>query len=186
VTGTTPAGAVVIVTGPPGAGKSTVARLVATAGPGPAVHLPSDYFYEWIVTGLIPPYLAESHRQNEIVIDVTADAAFGYAAGGYLVVLDGVIGPWFLPPFTTRAARTGIPLHYLILRPDLPTCLARAQSRPAGLTASAPIRQLHAQFTALGTLEPHVIDTTPHSPADTAAEITTRIASDSARLVSAG
>jgi predicted kinase len=182
VTGTGTAGAVAIVTGPPGAGKSTVARLVATASPAPAVHLPSDSFYEWIVTGLIPPYLRESHQQNEVVIGVTAGAAFGYAAGGYLVLLDGVVGPWFLDPFRAQAARTGIALHYLILRPDLATCLARAQARPDGLTLSAPIRQLHGQFTALGALEDHVIDSAGQPASETAALVTARIADGSARL----
>jgi hypothetical protein len=81
----------------------------------------------------------------------------------------GVAGPWFLAPFRAQAARTGIALHYLILRPDLPTCLARAQARRDGLTLSAPIRQLHGQFTALGTLEAYVIDSTGQPVSETAA-----------------
>ena len=46
--------------------------------------------------GRIAPYLPQAHRQNRIVIDVVAHAAFGYAAGGYQVICDGIVGPWFI------------------------------------------------------------------------------------------
>jgi hypothetical protein len=96
-----------------------------------------------------------------------------------------IVTPWFLDPFRDRAARTGIALHYLILRPDLATCLARAQARPDGLTLSAPIRQVHGQFTALGALEAHVIDSAGQPAAETAAQVTARITDGSARLAPA-
>jgi hypothetical protein len=47
-------------------------------------------------------YLPEAHRQNEIVIDVVAHTAFGYAGGGYQVICDSIIGLWFIDVF--RAA----------------------------------------------------------------------------------
>jgi adenylate kinase family enzyme len=62
-------GSLLILTGPPGAGKSTVARLVTDDAPRPAVHLRTDSFYVWIRTGFVAPYLPE--------------AACGYARGGY-------------------------------------------------------------------------------------------------------
>ncbi|WP_072475017.1 AAA family ATPase [Amycolatopsis australiensis] len=44
------AGSLLILTGPPGAGKSTVARLVAEDAPRATVHLHTDSFYVWIRT----------------------------------------------------------------------------------------------------------------------------------------
>jgi predicted kinase len=96
------AGRVIVLTGPPGAGKSTVAALLAAAL-DPSVHVYSDDFWHCIKRGAIPPYLPSSHRQNEVVVGVLAAAAFGYAAGGYHVVCDGIVGPWFLPPFRDQA-----------------------------------------------------------------------------------
>ena len=39
-----------------------------------------------------------------MVVDAIVAAAAAYARGGYDVVVDGVIGPWFLPPFRQAAA----------------------------------------------------------------------------------
>ncbi|EOD67184.1 hypothetical protein [Amycolatopsis vancoresmycina] len=73
-----------IRTGPPGAGKSSVARLVTEDAPRAAVHLHTDSsFYVWIRTGFVPPYLPEAARQNDVVLGVIAEAACGYARGGY-------------------------------------------------------------------------------------------------------
>jgi hypothetical protein len=153
-------GAVAIITGPPGAGKTTVAGAVAARSARPAVHLHSDDFYRYIRSGYVEPYLPQAHEQNRVVVGVLADAALGYAAGGYLVLLDGIIGPWFLGPFCDRGRRAGVPLHYLVLRPDLDQTLHRARGRSERqLHESGPIRGLHRQFSQLGDLEGHALDT---------------------------
>jgi chloramphenicol 3-O-phosphotransferase len=178
-----PGGAVMIITGPPGAGKTTVAAALAGRSARLAVHLHSDDFYHYIRSGYVEPYLAAAHEQNRVVIGVLAGAAAGYAAGGYLVLLDGIIGPWFLDPFRDAAARAARPLHYAVLRPDLAQTLRRARERPGPqLRESGPIRALHQQFSQLGDLEPHALDTTALTPDQTIESVRAALTAGTLRM----
>jgi predicted kinase len=152
--------AIIVLTGPPGSGKTTVAAILA-GGSTPSVHLHTDDFWHFIRQGRIPPYLPEAHHQNEVVMDVLAGCALGYALGGYEVIVDGVIGPWFVEGFETAARTSGVPLHYIVLRADEETTLARAAGRDSGaLTETGPVKAMYGQFADLGAFEPHVVDCT--------------------------
>lgn len=175
--------AIIILTGPPGAGKSTTAAAVAAAYPK-AVHLHTDDFWHFIVSGGIPPFLPESDSQNHTVVKVIAGAAATYAAGGFTVVVDGIVGPWMLPHYRRLLAGSELNLHYIALRPERAETLARAQGRtaPDALVDEGPILSLWDQFAQLGALDAHAIDTTRHSAAETLAAVTAAIAGGRYRL----
>ena len=149
------AGEILILTGTPGSGKTTTAKALAAEGGSAKVHLHSDDFWHFIKNGAVAPYLPEARQQNAVVVDVLAKAAQGYAKGGFFVIVDGIIGPWFLDLFTAL----GVPLHYVVLRPPLEVAIRRCRDRGGDtLTDPEPITALHQQLSKLGELEKHAID----------------------------
>ncbi|MDH1303057.1 AAA family ATPase [Achromobacter sp. K91] len=153
---------ILILTGPPGSGKTTAAVALAQMAGSPKVHLHSDDFWAFIKHGAIAPYLPESHAQNTVVMDALCRTVSAYAEGGYFVVLDGIIGPWFLPVFEGLA----LTVHYVVLRPPLSVVITRCQQRGGDtLVDPAAIASLHGQFGSLGALERHVLTIGDDSPA---------------------
>ena len=155
-----PARSLVVITGPPGAGKTSVSRLVAARLDAPACLMESDWWWTTIVSGRIPPWLPDAHAQNRAVIESFAAAASVMAKRGFATVLEGIVGPWMLDLVLAEAEVASVQLHYVVLRPTLEVSLERALSRAGeervpghpALTDPAPIRQLWRQFSELGSL----------------------------------
>jgi cytidylate kinase len=176
-------GEVIILTGPPASGKTTVAELLAANASVPTVNLTTDLFYRSIRTGFVLPFLPEAERQNEVVIEAIVRTVATFAHGSYDVVVDGIIGPWFLPPFRAVAEQDGLAVSYVVLRPDLGTTLSRAEARGGHeLKDVDAITGLHAAFAQLGDLERHAIDTGDLDEAQTTTEVRRVLASGQYRL----
>jgi cytidylate kinase len=177
------AGELTILTGPPAVGKTTVAAELAGSAARPSVHLMTDGFYRSIRTGFVLPFLPEAADQNRVVVDAIVATASTFARGGYDVVVDGIIGPWFLPPFRAAAARDDLTLSYVVLRSTLDATLDRARRRPGEeLKDVGAITGLHGAFADLGELERHVIDTSGLDVDATVAAVRRAVASGKHRL----
>lgn len=165
-------GQLILLGGPPGAGKSTVAKTLATNAERPTVHLHTDSFYVWILSGYIPPYLPEAEQQNEVVKTVMITSACAYAKGGYDVIIEGILGPWLLPSFRAASRKHELGLSYVVLRPSLEVALSRATEREGRqLRDIDPIVGLYGAFADIGKLEGCVVDSSAQSVAQTVTEI---------------
>lgn len=167
---------VLILTGPPGAGKTTTADLLA-ARADRGVHLESDSFFHFIRAGYVEPWKPESHEQNETVIGIVAAAAAAYAEAGYFTIVDGIISPrWFLAPLRDALKAAGHRVAYGVLLAPPAVCVARVSGRQSGRIADASVVEgLWREFADLGPLTDHAIETEDTTIDSIADEVTRRL-----------
>lgn len=172
-------GKIVVITGASGTGKTTTASIIAKESDmEKSVHMYTDDFYHYLSKGAIPPHLPESNEQNQVVIEAFLEAAKRYARGGYDVIVDGIIGPWFLKPWLD-IVQEGYEVHYIMLRANKEETMKRAVNR-AKLDRETNIELVESmweQFHNLGIYESNVIDTTIFLIQDTVSVIKAKFAS---------
>ena len=155
-------GRIIVITGSPGTGKTTTASIVAKeSNMDKSVHMHTDDFFHYLSKGAIPPHLPESNEQNLVVIEAFLEAAKRYARGGYDVIVDGIVGPWFLEPWRALV-REDYEVHYIVLRASKEETMKRAveRSKLDRKTNVELVETMWEQFCNLGIYESNVIETT--------------------------
>jgi hypothetical protein len=138
----------------------------------PSVHLHADDFWGFIKNGYVDPWLPEAHEENVVVIDAACTSAGVFARGGYHVVLDACLGPWFVPDLISLLGEATV--DYVLLMPPIETVLHQLATRTEhGFTSEDAARHMYREFaTALPGFERHVIDPTGLTPTRTADAVT--------------
>ncbi|HVE91320.1 MAG TPA: AAA family ATPase [Actinomycetota bacterium] len=165
---------ITVVSGCPGTGKTTIASALAAADPL-GVHLESDVFFDFFAHRILS-IRPEAHEQNGAAVRAAAAAAAAFATSGYQVVVDGVLGPWFVPTFLDGVAPSGLMVEYVVLRAPLDDTLRRALPRPRGDQAEQEeiVRHMHRGFEDLGRFEKHAVETGGHGIPQTLATVAER------------
>ncbi len=182
-----PTGRLLILTGSPGCGKTTVAPLVADRHE-PSACLDLDWFFATLRRGAIEPWRAEAHHQNRVVLHAAAEAVAAFAAGGYFTVAEGILYPFMLDLFAVAGARSGIVVEYAVLRAPIELVQQRVRDRrdepqhAGALADAAVVDDLWTQFESHGVAARHRVDAGPHGPGEVAEEIDRRLGAGEFRL----
>ncbi|WP_433556025.1 AAA family ATPase [Pseudonocardia xinjiangensis] len=169
-------GSVLLLAGPAGAGKSTLAEAWAASRPL-AAHVEVDKISEMITQGRIDPRdVADPGQSEQWETSVRATCALvrAFAERGVDVAVDDVLTPGPAEALW-RPLLSGLPKILIVVLPTLDTCLARGTARPDKLVPEHLVRLQHDES---ATWPPHRhLDTTGESVETSARRLLHRAAS---------
>ena len=109
-------GRIIVITGSPGTGKTTTASIVAKESDlAKSVHMHTDDFFSLFEQRRDPTPFTGVQRAECRCHRSFPGSCRRYASGGYDVIVDGIVGPWFLEPWRA-IVREGYEVHYIVLR----------------------------------------------------------------------
>jgi len=161
---------VIVLTGAPGSGKSTVAELLASRLDR-AAHVLVDFFRKMIKGGYASPHhwSDEVDRQYRIARTSAAKTARNLAAGGFIPILDDIVPAAWVDEWRTMLA--GLDCRFVALRPRLDVVLRRNRERPIWKVDESLLAELHAMLEGPHTESWLVIDNSEGSAEEAAAAV---------------
>jgi chloramphenicol 3-O-phosphotransferase len=150
---------ILILTGPPGAGKSSVAEALADRYDRVA-HVDVDTLRHFITpTGYRSPGKPGFERQQALAIRNACDLARNFMAERFAVIIDDVVGGREqLERYMEGLKDAGVALHYVRLMPSLAVCHERNKGRRADRVADERLELLYREFEGAGDMPGSVID----------------------------
>ncbi|MPZ49324.1 MAG: AAA family ATPase [Dehalococcoidia bacterium] len=169
---------ILILSGPPAAGKSTVAQALADRYDRVA-HIDVDVLRHFVTpTGFAKPGQPERHHQRLLGVRNACALARNFLDERFGVIIDECFDePGLLPLYLAQLADASSPIHLVQLFPTLDACEARDKERRRARGAAPFIRSDYARYAALAPTLPGALidssDLTPYATADKVQALTT-------------
>lgn len=135
-------GTIILLTGTPGAGKSTIAETLCRTFARSA-HIPVDFFRKQIKAGYASPHHwnDEVERQYQLARQNAAITARNIAFAGFTVIIDDIIRQKWVEEWSQNLL--GFNLHFVLLLPSVEAALQRNRVRDIWTVDEAIITSLH-------------------------------------------
>lgn len=167
---------VIIVSGPPGAGKTSVALALCERFDR-MIHVQVDWLREWVRAGYRHPWQAEEgdrQAEEQLRMAIANACAVARASIGfrYAVVIDDVVLAYQAPLYHEALASASVAAHLVTLLPELETNLQRDAARgPDSIPDRVRVlNQRLREEAARGELPGAVLDTTRDADAHVTAD----------------
>jgi len=172
---------VLIITGPPGAGKSSVAEALAERYDRVA-HIDVDTVRHFITpTGYVSPGKSGFERQRSLATRNACAMARNFLGERIAVIVDDVvITRAELDEYVTELMPAGVPVHYIRLWMPLGVCQQRNRRRREARQPDSRVETVWREFEAAGDIGGSTIDSSEldaYATADRVQALTTSGAS---------
>jgi predicted kinase len=170
-----PSPAVLLITGVPAAGKSTVAKLLASRFER-GVHVNGDVFRRMITSGgvpMSPDATDEAWAQLRLRYRLGAQTADAYARAGFTVVLQDVVAGPVLSEYVDMIESRPLAVVVLAPRPDV-LAAREAERAKTGYDDGWSVEEFDAGFRATTPAIGLWLDSSEQAPEQTVDEILAR------------
>jgi adenylate kinase family enzyme len=154
----------IILTGPPGAGKSTIAKLLANKF-SRSVHFSTDTIRHFIVGGNCAPWDTsnEAKKQHKLSEEIAQLIISKFIQNKYVVILDGIYQDKDFIKFRKKYSKV---LGFTLL-PEIQVNYRRDKMRDKAEQMPQRVKVLHKYFSSNPLKHYQLVDSTNHKPQQT-------------------